>query len=227
MTDKEIDYKILQRENENLLKANKDLVREIDALGEENKRLKALFAEYIKPIDKFIKDRENKAVKDCEKVKEIKKALETCMHTRVSSCRECPYNYTNTKTKHSECFRMAEHALTLINELENENEWLRLERDVLIGKKIVEKQKYDNALMVKIDIQKQLKNRIAELEKENKSKTDTITDLLKKQEFYEKDKLKQFAERLKKRTILYSGINVKYEAITADIIDEVLKEYEE
>ena len=37
--------------------------------------------------------------------------------------------------------------------------------------------------------------------------------------------VKEFAEKLKKRTILYSGINVKYEAITADIIDEVLKEY--
>lgn len=58
-----------------------------------------------------------------------------------------------------------ENLLTLINELESENEKLRLERDVLIGKKIVEKQKYDNALIVKIDIQKQLKNRIAELEK--------------------------------------------------------------
>lgn len=65
-----------------------------------------------------------------EKVKEIKKALETCMHTRVSSCRECPYNYTNTKTKHSECFRMAEHALTLINELESENERLRVVFDI-------------------------------------------------------------------------------------------------
>lgn len=39
------------------------------------------------------------------------------------------------------------------------------------------------------------------------------------------EKLKQFAERLKKRTIIYSGINVKHEAITADIIDELLKEY--
>ena len=120
-----------------------------------------------------------------------------------------------------------ENLLTLINELESENERLRLERDVLIGKKIVEKQKNDKALIVKIDIQKQLIDRIAELEKENKSKTDTITDLLKNQEFYETEKLKQFAERLKKRTILYSGNNVKYEAITADIIDELLKEYEE
>ena len=120
-----------------------------------------------------------------------------------------------------------ENLLTLINELESENERLRLERDVLIGKKIVEKQKHDKAIIMKIDIQKQLKNRIAELEKENETKTDTITDLLKKQEFYETEKLKQFAERLKKRTIIYSGINVKYEAITADIIDELLKEYEE
>ena len=118
-----------------------------------------------------------------------------------------------------------ENLLTLINELESENERLRLERDVLIGKKIVEKQKNDKALIVKIDIQKQLIDRIAELEKENKSKTDTITDLLKNQEFYETEKLKQFAEKLKKRTILYSGINVKYEAITADIIDGLLKEY--
>ena len=119
-----------------------------------------------------------------------------------------------------------ENLLTLINELESENERLRLERDVLIGKKIVEKQKHDKAIIMKIDIQKQLKNRIAELEKENETKTDTIANLLKNQEFYETEKLKQFAERLKKRTILYSGINVKYEAITADIIDEVLKEYE-
>ena len=120
-----------------------------------------------------------------------------------------------------------ESLLTLINELESENERLRLERDVLIGKKIVEKQKHDKAIIMKIDIQKQLKNRIAELEKENETKTDTIANLLKNQEFYETEKLKQFAERLKKRTILYSGINVKYEAITADIIDELLKEYEE
>lgn len=43
---------------------------------------------------------------------------------------------------------------------------------------------------------------------------------------HRKQAIKEFAEKLKKRTILYSGINVKYEAITADIIDELLKEYE-
>lgn len=42
----------------------------------------------------------------------------------------------------------------------------------------------------------------------------------------QRDVVKEFAEKLKKRAILYSGINVKYEAITVDIIDELLKEYE-
>ena len=151
-----------------------------------------------------------------EKAKEIKKALED------NKTDHLPY-IDEWKCKFVEFADI----LTYINELESENERLRLERDVLIGKKIVEKQKHDKAIIMKIDIQKQLKNRIAELEKENKSKTDTIANLLKNQEFYETEKLKQFAERLKKRTILYSGINVKYEAITADIIDELLKEYEQ
>lgn len=119
--------------------------------------------------------------------------------------------------------------LTLINELESENERLRLERDVLIGKKIVEKQKHDKAIIMKIDIQKQLKNRIAELEKENKSKTDTITDLLKKQEFYEKDKLKQFAERLKEKCHNYYPSIDHYccseKAVNVKDIDKLLKEY--
>lgn len=50
---------------------------------------------------------------------------------------------------------------------------------------------------------------------------------LKDENNIKRQAVKEFAEKLKKRTILYSGINVKYEAITADIIDEVLKEYEE
>ena len=50
---------------------------------------------------------------------------------------------------------------------------------------------------------------------------------LKDENNIKRQAVKEFAEKLKKRTILYSGINVKYEAITADIIDEVLKEYED
>ena len=125
-----------------------------------------------------------------------------------------------------------ENLLTLINELESENERLRLERDVLIGKKIVEKQKHDKAIIMKIDIQKQLKNRIAELEKENETKTDTIVNLLKKQEFYETEKLKQFAERLKEKAhkgasrdpITYKFIERDY-TITESELKELLKEY--
>ena len=42
---------------------------------------------------------------------------------------------------------------------------------------------------------------------------------------YQRQAVKEFAEKLKEHTILYNGINVKYEAIMADIIDELLKEY--
>ena len=88
-----------------------------------------------------------------EKVKEIKKALQ---------------DHSIEKLKYQDGIKIKEldfiDILTLINELESENEWLRLERDVLIGKKIVEKQKHDKAIIMKIDIQKQLKNRLAELE---------------------------------------------------------------
>ena len=124
-----------------------------------------------------------------------------------------------------------ENLLTLINELESENERLRLERDVLIGKKIVEKQKHDKALMIKIDIQKQLKNRIAELEKENETKTDTIANLLKNQEFYETEKLKQFAERLKEEFIKSANIqdSITAKKLFRDIypvkVDKVLKKF--
>ena len=139
-----------------------------------------------------------------------------------------------------------ENLLTLINELESENE--RLLGVIDIDNEREYRKKFNDEW--RKEYQKELdkqgnghiagypdfdlvyklyfeqKDRIAELEKENETKTDTIANLLKKQEFYETEKLKQFAERLKKRTILYSGNNVKYEAITADIIDEVLKEYE-
>ena len=69
---------------------------------------------------------------------------------------------------------------------------------------------------------KKAEKRIAELEKENETKTDTITDLLKKQEFYEKEKLKQFAERLKEKlggVDLIRGWSVKV------FIDETVKEF--
>ena len=158
---------------------------------------------------------------ESEKVKEIKKALEYCSNHSISDCSNvCPYDkYTMCRTE------LTKDSLTLINELESENERLRLERDVLIGKKIVEKQKHDKAIIMKIDIQKQLINRIAELEKENETKTDTIANLLKNQEFYETEKLKQFAEKLKEK---YGKSCSEYYPMliemTSDDIDELLKE---
>ena len=155
---------------------------------------------------------------ESEKVKEIKEALEYCSNHSVSDCSNvCPYDkYTRCRTE------LTKDSLTLINELESENERLN-KSDTSKEESSIE---YYNLYRDFKRENQTLKGRIAEMEKENKSKTDTITDLLKNQEFYETEKLKQFAERLKKRTIIYSGINVKYEAITADIIDEVLKEYE-
>ncbi len=98
-----------------------------------------------------------------EKVKEIKKALKCCSEGK---CEKCLIGRKDIR----KCVDiLLKDTLTYINELESENEKLRLERDVLIGKKIVEKQKYDNALIVKIDIQKQLKKRIDELESENEN----------------------------------------------------------
>ena len=57
---------------------------------------------------------------------------------------------------------------------------------------------------------KEFKDRIAELEKENAVKTDTITDLLNKQEAYEKEKLTKFAERLKEKGVnMNKDVNIK------------------
>lgn len=151
---------------------------------------------------------------ESEKVKEIKKALEDNANYEHHDKLGYIDGYKCKTVAYADI-------LTLINELESENERLN-KSDTSKEESSIEY--YNLYRDFKRENQK-LKDRIAELEKENKSKTDTIANLLKNQEFYETEKLKQFAERLKKRTILYSGINVKYEAITADIIDELLKEY--
>ena len=154
-----------------------------------------------------------------EKVKEIKKALEYCSSHSVSDCSNvCPYDkYTRCRTE------LTKDSLTLINELESENERLN-KSDTSKEESSIE---YYNLYRDFKRENQQLKNRIAELEKENKSKTDTITDLLKNQEFYETEKLKQFAEKLRKKVI---SLNVwefgEIDVIDVDDIDELLKEYE-
>lgn len=60
---------------------------------------------------------------DSEKVKEIKKALECCINPKLTCCNDCPYN-NNGRLSCLES-EMLKNALTLINELESENERLK------------------------------------------------------------------------------------------------------
>ena len=123
---------------------------------------------------------------ESEKVKEIRKALEC--NADCKNYNRLPY------TDGHKCKTVGFwDILTYINEIESENERLKHLREV------------DNTTMTTLrksntelnECMDEMQDRIAELEKENETKTDTITDLFKKQEFYEKEKLKQFAERLK------------------------------
>lgn len=186
-----------------------------------------------------------------EKVKEIKKALECCstlMDNNATSeeqdnaCNECPCR------KNDRCsWNLDKDALMLINELEHEkynlynlnqnlisdkqvlmheNERLGKNNELLRNAKVV----YETVDYCYEDLKKAEK-RIAELEKENETKTDTITDLLKKQEFYEKQKLKQFAERLKEKIKAIADyyndevFDYSYNGISEKDIDETLKEF--
>ena len=95
------------------------------------------------------------------------------------------------------CYKLLKDSLTYINELEN-----------LCNKT------YED-----------LTKEIDRLKSKNEIKTETITDLLKKQEFYEKEKLKQFAERLKEKCE-YNRKQYCCEAtVSFNDIDETLKEF--
>ena len=155
---------------------------------------------------------------ESEKVKEIKLALKKNIKLGLS--------YENDEKY---CKVWLADILTLINELESENERLSKELD----SEWKERRKADKDLHkaqwnYKIGLaqsqnrNKKLKDRIAELEKENAIKTDTIVDLLKKQEFYEKEKLTKFAERIKME--FYYQFDELIPSIMADKIDETLKE---
>jgi hypothetical protein len=146
---------------------------------------------------------------ESEKVKEIKKALECCANWNgQSSCNDCPIGI-------EKCYEdenlMPKLALTLINELESENDCKDIE---------ISKQEYQ--------IEK-LKDRIAELEKENADYKDTNnilrTRIDKSKEISNRNGellLKQFAERLKEKGIRPCDL---YDCVTVDDIDETLKEF--
>lgn len=177
-----------------------------------------------------------------EKVKEIKKALEHC--GEKVTCQGCP-EYNNEPV--IDWFKCKENLLqktiNLINELESEN----IQRQKLIdayseenerlyddihkkGMKGLEEQNEKNLIL--IDNQK---DRIAELEKENKDYYDRLNNLQTYIDNHEEiwksnttNALKQFAERLKEnnkiKVIFNEGWIFSYVEI-CKAIDETLKEF--
>ena len=144
-----------------------------------------------------------------EKVKEIKKALACCN----GGCNEaCPY-YHN-----SGCINdLLLDTITLINELESENERLLDQRNKTYN--------------IWVKDTKKLKAQIAELEKENAKLLDSVETVQSNRCVYKcvltKEHLKQFAERLKEnnkiKVIFNEGWIFSYVEI-CKAIDETLKE---
>jgi hypothetical protein len=142
-----------------------------------------------------------------KKVKDIKKALEAC----------CKTNRGITILRGGE-IKVIPYAdiLTYINELESENAYQK-EHIELWFRKNEEK-----------------KNRIAELEKENKDYYDRLNNLQTYIDNHEEiwkintnNALKQFAERLKEKMGVreYMGVKYKQGVFSENDIDETLKEF--
>ena len=134
-----------------------------------------------------------------EKVKEIKDNITIC--TTKIGCNECSLlpimASTNCRNK------LLADALSLINELESENERLNRLREVDY-KTMTTLRQADTELNECMD---EMKDRIAELEKENVVK------------------LKQFAERLKEEAIPNGEFVKELYIVNVKKIDETLKEF--
>lgn len=148
-----------------------------------------------------------------KKVKEIKKALECCSNPICED--KCYYHSIGCMNE------LSKDSLTIINELESENEKLR-KSDTSKEESSIE---YYNLYKDFKRENQRLKDRIAELEKENEIKTDIVVNLLKKQEFYEKDKLKQFAERLREESFYIETMEDTYHVIDLSTVYAILREY--
>lgn len=152
---------------------------------------------------------------ESEKVKEIKKALGICK----GLCNEdCPYHSLGCMND------LSEDALTLIYVLESKN------------KRLVESCKnchYIKDLEIANGHAKELKDRIAELEKENEKLNKLFTyDKSVRDRSFEfikdiKEKaLNQFAEKLKEKAMNLAISNVEvHNFLFAKDIDETLKEF--
>ena len=165
-----------------------------------------------------------------EKVKEIKKALKCCIklnntkytdRERQLACISCPY------ANKDECdVIISKNCLTLINELESENKELKKYKlDWLNGEKMHLQAEMEETEFELYCVNKALKKRIAELEKENAKYKRKLTTNQWVQEI-RKEALKQFAEMLKNKfDHCVGGIYHIYHAETIDErIDETLKE---
>jgi chromosome segregation ATPase len=171
---------------------------------------------------------------ESEKVKEIKKALECCStlmdknatsEEQDNACNNCPYQVNGRCS-----WVLDKDALELINELESENEKL-----AKAGKRATEISKELSSVHKKIE--EQLKDRIAELEKENACLTEECQNLngqlmnTARETAPTEWKLKQFAERLKEEFIKSANIqdSITAKKLFRDIcpvkVDKVLKKF--
>ena len=172
-----------------------------------------------------------------EKVKEIKKALKCCSEGK---CEKCLIGKKDIR----KCVDiLLKDTLTLINELENENENLKINMQETENLSFQINQMNGNLI---IENQK-LKDRIAELEEENGELKEHVTEVEKgiiniakernkKDELASKfidsynDSLKQFAEKLKEKALSHcrtiNCYELKFIETTIDeLLDEILKEY--
>ena len=172
---------------------------------------------------------------ESEKVKEIKKALECCS-VRGGDCDKCPF----IKEGFDCDLYLLMDALKLINELESENAELTnavvdnldayrdgFSEGANLNGRVENKWKEEN---------QQLKDRIAELEKEKKDYYDRLNNLQTYIDNHEevwkgntKIHLKEFAKRLKekgqKSFINVGGLTASAKTVTLHDIDETLKEF--
>ena len=154
---------------------------------------------------------------ESEKVKEIKKALECQSTLSLPKCEKCNYKFGIVcKTE-----KLLEDALTLINELESENERLSSRYRNL---EINYNDTWEHYREYEVENQ-QLKDRIAELEK-SKFCVNCTKEIQGREVFcldcHEeviKCALKQFAERLKEKLFDLGNI------VNESDIDETLKEF--
>jgi predicted RND superfamily exporter protein len=170
---------------------------------------------------------------ESEKVKEIKKVLECCciltnrdlpMETRNNACHNCPYDDIERCSP-----LLVKNSLTYVNELERENQRLGNESNEMFGKYGKELQTATILIEKRNNEIIELKDRIAELEKEIKGNVfyakGYAQGIKHTYEVVMPNKLKQFAERvIEKLKSNVNADNVDYFVDCKKMLGETLKE---